>query len=216
MQKLFALLGIALLAIGFFQCKDDENGTSSSGENPEAVAQALSNPTGTVSDAESAQGVAEAFALQMESMSSTGAGGTESSEITCPSGGNVTVTGDSTGAGTFSYNDCCYEEGCCVDGEGWVAQGSDDYSLCASYDLEVDCGETSGSFEVDFCTGTDGNVWYVVEYSGETYACSGYYSSETGGTWTVRDSSTTWDCQATCTDGECTGSCTNESETYSW
>jgi hypothetical protein len=215
MQKLFAVLGIAFLAIGFFQCKDDEKG-SGSGANPEAVAQAVSNPTGTVSDAKSAQGIADAFAAQMESMSSTGAGGAESGEIACPNGGKVTASGDSSGAGSFSYNNCCYEAGCCVNGDGWIAQGSDDFSLCASYSLDLDCGEASGSFDVDFCTGMDGNVWYVVEYSGETYACSGYYSSESGGTWTIRDSSTTWECQATCTAGECTGSCTGGSETYSW
>ena len=215
MQKWFVVLVVVFSAMVFLKCKDDDE-ESAGNADPAEIADAVSNPTGTVADAETAQGVAEAFSAKMESMSSTGAGGSESGEVACPNGGNISASADSAGNGTFSYNSCCYEAGCCVDGDGWVAQGSDDFSVCASYSLELDCGEASGSYDVDFCTGTDGNVWYVVEYSGNTYACSGYYNSETGGSWTIRDSNATWECEASCSEGVCTGSCTDGTDTYTW
>ncbi len=216
MQKWTLLLFVMLTGLPFIQCKDDGEGNGGGAPNPAAVADAVSNPSGTVADAATAQGVAEAFAAEMESMSSTGAGAAQNGSFDCPNGGNISVSADASGTGTFSYNSCCYEAGCCVDGDGWVAAGTGDYTLCADYSLSLECGEASGSYSVDYCTSTDGNVWYVVEYSGATYTCSGYYNSETGGSWTIRDANATWECQATCTNGTCNGSCSDGTETITW
>ncbi len=218
MKKWYVFLVIAVLALALFKCKDDGDNSGSGGINVEKIANAVSNPTGTVSDAETAQGVADAFAAKMESMSSTSAGGEESGSgtVACPNGGDITANADSSGNGSFSYNACCYEAGCCVDGKGEIAQGTGDYAMCASYSLELDCGEASGEYTVDFCNSADGNIWYVVEYEGKSYACAGNYSSEYGGSWTIRDSSATWECEASCSDGTCTGSCTDGTDSYTW
>ncbi|MCK9522549.1 MAG: hypothetical protein M0R76_05805 [Proteobacteria bacterium] len=204
-----ALLSMVLVGAG---CSNSEKGGASS---PAAVKKALENPTGSVDSPETAQGVADAFAEQMASQSMVGG---SNQSIPCPDGGSMNVSASSEENVNFSYRNCCYEAQCCLNGNGWISYGGagSAYELCAAFNVDINCYEDIGDLNLQYCLGDSGDMWFVVSYQGETFAVSGYYDSDYGGEWTIRDANGTWQCEASCSSGDCTGSCNNGAETLSW
>ncbi|MBN2529139.1 MAG: hypothetical protein JXR76_22305 [Deltaproteobacteria bacterium] len=208
------LIGFTAMILTMAGCKDDDS-KSSGGGDLKAVAESISSPTGSVESADVAQGVGEAFAEKLANSDMVPAG--ESATVECTAGGSVTASGDSAGNNvTFNYNNCCEMANCCIDGPGWMSQNVDGFLLCMSFDVTFDCEEVTGSYDMEYCQGEDGAAWYLVEFEGDTYACTGYYDSETGGSWTIRDANGEWECQASCSGDTCTGSCTDGTNTYEW
>jgi len=220
MTKRFALLMMVVMVLGMAGCKDEEP----AGPDASEVTSALDNPTGTVATAEDAQGVAAAFVETQSAMGGgAGAPGGETYEQTtqCPAGGDMTMVAEGSSEEDvtidFSYNNCCQEEACCMNGGGWAAVGGGAYELCYSYDVDYACGGENANLVVQYCQDAEGVAWYVVEYSGATYAVSGSYMEGYGGTWTIRDANSTWECSESCDGmGTCTGSCTDGSTTVDW
>ena len=208
-KKMVFLTTTMAILISVTGCGKDE----SSGPDFSGMAASIDSPTGSVASAETAQGVSEAFAEQLSSSNMMPTG--ESATMDCEVSGSVSASGNESAA-TFSYNSCCEMEDCCFDGDGSMSMDVDGFMMCMSFDVDVDCEGVSGPLDMNFCSSDDGEMWFVVEFEGDTYACSGSFDSSYGGTWTIRDSSSEWNCEATCTDGDCTGSCTDGSDTYEW
>lgn len=183
----------------------------------------VDNPTGTLSSAADAQGVAEAFG---ELLVPSGPGGqrrhgiscdsplpTGAIQCTCSGGGPFTYTPDETKTEIrYSYDACCLENTCCYDGCGWaVLSDTAAYSVCLSFHVTSSC---LGPWQDEFSYCQDkGAPWYLVAYQGETYAVSGSYDSATGGFWAVRDANADWACMQ---DPTGAGSCTDGTQTYDW
>lgn len=213
MAKLCATV-LAASMVSAWGCKDEKS-NSGGGADLAEVAESLSSPTGSVTSAETAQGVGEMFAAKLESSSMMGGG--ESASVPCSTSGDIDVSANSDATEiAYNYNECCETASCCYDGAGWMAQNIGDFAICMAMDVDVSCEGIDGTYKLDYCSGTDGTAWYLVEYESETYACSGYFDSSSGGSWTIKDANGEWNCTATCDGDTCTGSCTDGSDTYEW
>lgn len=193
--------------------KDDEKAGMS--RDMAAMAAHISSPAGTISDGGIARAIGELFAVKLEGAAMAPSGAVESMD--CSVSGSVTGSANAEGTSiTFTYNDCCELENCCFDGPGWITQDADGFMLCTAFNLDINCEETAGSYNVEYCQDEDGEEWYLVEYGGETFACAGYYDPRIGGRWRIRDANDVWECKANCFDDICTGSCTDGAITYVW
>jgi len=216
MMRTISALAVGTLAVSFVLAacgSSDDNSKSGSGGSYTAVASAIKNPTGTLSS-DNAVSVAEAF----EKIESGAAGrrlqggSTQAQTQTCPSGGSYTVTANgSSSAGTadLKYDNCCYSQGCCINGTGAFYYSTDStaassYSVCGSYSLTLACESDSGALNYQGCVGSSGEWIYVVTIDGKTYSVTGSYSDGSG-TLTITDSKDTWTCTYSNGSGTCTG-----------
>jgi hypothetical protein len=193
-------------------------GGGSGGASYGDIADAIGAPTGTV-DKSSAPAIADAY--QQISQNGAGSIGKQDGakqEMSCPAGGKFSITAQSSGGSAksdISYDNCCYQASCCLDGGGtWyfsTSQGSaQSYNYCGSYSLTSTCSGSSASVKYEGCFGLDGWV-YSVKVDGETFAVSGNYSNGNG-TLKVAGENGSF----TCTYTNNTGSCTGTSGTFSF
>lgn len=174
-----------------------------------AIADAIENPTGTLA-AENATDVADEF----EKIAAGSSGGLRSEQsqgeqtIACGAGGDQTVKADSSGkSAKISFNDCCQQADCCLNGGGtWYfpgQSGGGEYQYCADYSVTASCGGGDQKITYEGCMGSGG--WtYVIEISGDTFAVSGSYSGGNG-TLTIKGANGTFSCTYTSGAGSCTG-----------
>jgi major membrane immunogen (membrane-anchored lipoprotein) len=213
MMRTISALAVGTLAVSFVLAacgSSDSNSKSGSSGSYTAVANAVEHPTGTLSSG-NVVSVADAF----EKIESGAAGrrlqggSTQTQTESCPSGGSYTVTAsgsNSSGTADLKYDNCCYSEGCCINGSGAFYYSTDsstasEYSICGSYNLTVACGSDSGALNYQ----GSGEWIYVVTVDGKTYSVTGSYSNGSG-TLTITDSKDTWTCTYTDHTGTCTGS----------
>jgi len=227
-KKLFS---VSVLSVALIGCGDDDEGGGGGGIDPVAVANRIDNPTGQVTDAAGAQGVANAFGEALQG--GTGSFGQRRQQsgidcdipegatsgtfdCTCDEGGTATVSGEGNEQSanvSFEYDNCCYA-GCCFNGSGAYAFGQGGaYTFCGSVDIDLECDGNSASASYEYCQGSDGRVWFSVTYESETYSVTGSYTSGVGGTWTIRDADTEWNCTE---DAEGAGCCTDGTEEITW
>jgi len=183
----------------------------------------IDNPTGTLSSAADAQGVAEEYAAAtLAPQGLTGrrrpgisCGGEPLAdgrlECVCPGGGSLVGTVETFGY-RYALEECCLAESCCYDGCGWAEFQTGAYSSCTSFNLSESCRD-GALVETSFCMDRSGRSNYLVAFRGGTYAVSGFYDSASGGSWTVRDAVAEWRCSQDATGA---GSCTNGSATLDW
>jgi hypothetical protein len=209
--------GAVLFVLGgaFAGCGGDDEG--SRGGSFTSIASAIESPSGTV-DETTAPAVGEEF----EKVSQVSLAGGMRSDIpkaqstsgtqSCPEGGSFSVEGSgnqSSGEATVAYDDCCFIEDCCFDGDAEMyfssEGGTAQYSYCASYDLDYSCEGTSATLSFEGCFGTTGRLIYVIEVEGETYSVSGNYS-EGSGMLEIRGANGTWNCTFSNGSGSCSGS----------
>ncbi len=144
-----------------------------------------------------------------------------STSITCTCNGGGTVdfeAGAMTSAPeegdpiavAYEYNSCAMQYGDCtstVDGTGWylATYGFEEDEYCFSFNGTVQgCEQPRESVSIEFCH-LDGQMWYLVDVEGETFAAYGTVYDDGGFDITVRDKDGEWHC--TSSDGV-TGSCT--------
>jgi hypothetical protein len=191
----------------------------------ESLAATISEPTGTLDSGDDAKSVALAFKDQGGSYNPGAAGarreagfdGSVDSTVQCPAGGTIVVSASGNqkkAQASFEYNQCCYTEGCCANGDGeyfYSAQpATSEFSFCGNWNLDVECHGSSASGSFDGCFGSDG-YWYAVEVQGKTFAVSGSFDGKNG-SWKVKTAKGTWTCEAQ--DGA--GSCTDGTNTITW
>jgi hypothetical protein len=204
-----ALISTASFVVACGGGKEEES--EPSGPSMGSISKKIESPTGTV-DATTAGEVAMAFE---ESMGVPTGGNREeavnaqSQELpgVCDSG-TITVDADSSGAGSFAYNNCCIAT-CCIDGSGTVlydTSGSGTYSICADYDISESCDGLSIDVEFSYCVNSSGEMVYAIEVAGDTFAVTGSMSNGTG-SLTITGENGTFTCNYT----DYTGSCTDSS-----
>ena len=207
-------LGFAAAAVGVWSvvmgCGGDGKPDSYS-----SITQEISKPTGTVDQASAAK-IGEKY----EAASKTPAMGVRddnqtadaSASITrsCPSGGNFTFTGsgnESNGRATTKYNDCCYSEGCCLDGNGtiyYASAQSSEFTFCANYDMDSSCAGTSVSLAYSGCLSASGMV-LLIDVDGDSYAVTGSRSNGTG-SLEITGANGKWTCTFSSGSGSCSSS----------
>lgn len=208
-----ALAGLAGVFAG---CGSDGDGNGGSGSGSFSnITSAIEAPTGTVDDTTVADVGVEFEKIAQSSF----AGGSrrdaqtaqsQSGTFDCPAGGNYSGAGSgdqSSGRATATYNDCCFTEGCCINGAADIYYSTEQgaaYSYCASYDLSYSCEGTTAELLYDLCFGTTGEQIYVIEVEGNTFAVSGTYSNGSG-TLEIRGENGTWSCTYSGDGGSCTG-----------
>lgn len=224
-KKLFSA---SVISLAFVSCGSDDDGGGGGGVDADALAAELSSPSGEIADGDGAQGVGAAFGDVLSNQAGAAGqrrGGIDCSgamsadySCTCSGGGSfdVSVSGSQAAyEATFDYNACCISAAdCCYNGSGSVAGTSDtgaEFTQCGSYDIDLECGGNSSSFQYSYCLGAGGVQWYLVTYESETFAVSGSYTEGVGGTWSVRDSNTTWNCVEDSTGAGCCSSADAES-----
>jgi hypothetical protein len=219
-MRLRMAVGFGLIGLGMVGCG---GGGSSGGNGPatySGIANSLAHPTGKLA-ASNANGVAKAFE-QIDASAANGrrikGGTTDNQTVTCPAGGSYTISvsgGQTSGQATLGYDQCCYTEGCCINGSGnwyYSTEASASYSMCGSYSLSISCDTENGTVNYQGCmSGSTGDWTYVVTVEGKTYAVSGNYNSGSG-TLQITDSAGTY----TCTYNQGVGSCTGSAGTFSF
>lgn len=221
MKQLNRCVGLTLalgLAFGALGACGDDGGSGNVGGSYASIATAIESPSGTV-DASSAADIGEEFEKAAGANLAGGArqgapvGQTQSGTIPCDAGGDISFTGsgnESSGTATASYNSCCFVEGCCTDGTADMYYSSEqgaDYAYCASYDVSYSCDGIDADLQFNGCFSLDGDIIYVIEVDGETFAVSGNYY-EGSGTLEIRGENGTW----TCTYEDGSGSCSGEGD----
>lgn len=189
-------------------CGSDSDSKAGGGSSSyDAIASAISKPTGTVSESTAPQIAAEYEKILDPSASDASK---QNQTIACSGGGDITVVASGSGNSgnvTASYNDCC-ESSCCLNGgyDYYYAAGAGAaFSYCGSYQVQVDCGSgTESDLQYDGCFGADGEWTYVVRVAGETYAVSGTYIGGSG-TLEIRGANGEFTCTYTDGSGSCTG-----------
>lgn len=214
------ILSLCIPCIGAFACSgsdDKPSSTASTGASSySAISDSIAHPTGTLDKSNAAS-----IGTEYEKISTSSAAGrrvqggsSANQEITCPAGGKYTVAVDanqSSGQATLSYNQCCYEASCCINGGGtWYYSngGSSTYSYCGSYNLSVTCGGDSGNATYEGCFNLSGEWVYVVRVNGKTYSVSGNLSDGSG-TLEVTAANGSFTCTYSKGSGSCTGSAGN-------
>lgn len=203
-----ALISTASFVVGCGGGKEEEK--EPSGPSMGSISKKIESPTGTV-DATTAGDVAKAFE---ESMGLPTGGEREaplvaqSQELTgvCDSG-TITVDADSSGNGSFAYNNCCIAT-CCIDGEGTIlydTSGSGTYSVCADYDINESCDGLDIDVQFSYCVNSAGEMVYAIEVQGDTFAVTGSMSNGTG-SLTITGENGTFTCNYTDYTGSCTDS----------
>jgi hypothetical protein len=206
--------GLGFLAVGTFCCSSGDSGSASNSgaSSYGAISDSISHPTGQLDKTNTANVAAEFEKIASSSAAGRRIQGSSSAnqEVSCPSGGKYTVnvSGTQTAAqANVTYDDCCYEASCCLNGGGvWYfsSDASTSYSYCGTYDISVSCGSDSGAVKYEGCYGSDGIWTYVVHVSNKTYAVSGTYSNGTG-TLKITAANGSWTCTYTNNSGTCTG-----------
>jgi hypothetical protein len=207
----FGVLGLTAAACG----GDDDKGTSGRSASYQDISASLAEPSGTV-DADTAGDIGDEFEKVSGAAPAAGLRDdqvAQSNSFTqeCDAGGSISASGSSTessGRATYSYDNCCFTAGCCVDGDGSIYYSStagSSYSYCGSFDVDATCGGSTSSVSYSGCVGTDGEWVYRIEMGGETYAVSGTYSNGNG-TLEITGDNGTFTCTYTNHSGSCTGS----------
>jgi hypothetical protein len=209
--------GAVSFALGgaFAGCGGDDEG--SRGGSFTSIASAIESPSGTVDETtapevgtefEKVSQVSLAGGTRKDAQTAQSSSGTQS----CPEGGSFNVEGSgnqSSGEATVSYDDCCFIEDCCFDGNAEMyfssGDGAAEYTYCASYDLDYSCEGDSATISFEGCFGTMGQLIYVIEVEGETYSVSGNYSGGSG-MLEIRGANGTWNCTYSNGGGSCSGS----------
>jgi hypothetical protein len=211
-------VGFAFASVGFaglfIACSGGDSGSSSSTASYADMVAAIKKPTGTVS-ATSVTPVAQEF----EKVTSSGLGGyrqvQETQDVSsqmCTAGGTAKATGsgsETAGNVTISYNGCCMEASCCVDGTiGTVynsdSTGTSEYSSCVDMNVTVECDAQSAVIKSAGCLNQTGEFVYSITVSGNSYSVSGYYSNGSG-QLTIVGENGSWTCTYTNDTGTCTG-----------
>lgn len=211
-------LVVGLLGLG---CGDDDSGAQAGGFS--GIQSALTEPTGMV-DVDTAPAIAEEYDRIAIGAGSAGGQRYTSEQfpqersvtqtVSCPAGGGYTVSGSGSetgGEATVAYENCCYQDACCMSGSGtwFFSQDANtaNYTYCGSYSLAMECMGFTENVAYEGCFGMDGRWTYVVEVEGQTFAVAAegsYYGGE--GTLTVTGANGTFVC--TYSDG--TGSCSGD------
>lgn len=190
-------------------------GGSKVGGSYASIASAIDSPSGTV-DSSSVVNVGEEFEKLSATNLASGmrrdaaVGQSSSGTLDCPAGGSISFSGsgnESSGRARGSYDNCCFEAGCCTDGTADMYYSSDssaEYTYCGSYDLSYSCEGVSADVAFNGCFGTTGEWVYVIEVDGESFAVSGNYA-DGNGTLEIRGENGTWTCTYTNDSGSCSG-----------
>jgi hypothetical protein len=180
-----------------------------------SIAAGIESPTGTV-DETSAVDVAEEFegASQSAELSPFGArdlatgASSQSGSFSCPAGGSISFSAQgNTGNGTAGYNNCCFEQSCCISGSARVlaSSGSSAYTACIDANLSVSCEGQSGNVSYSGCINASGGIVVLIEVDGESFAVSGNYSGGSG-TLEITGDNGTFTCTYSGGSGCCSGS----------
>lgn len=200
-----------LLAACFAAC----GGGGGGGGTFASISAGIESPTGTV-DETSAVDVAEEFegASESASLAAFDAGdlasgaSSASGSFSCPAGGSISFNAQGNGGNlTAGYNNCCYEQSCCVNGSirTLVSGGSSAYSACYDANVSVSCEGQSGNVSYSGCISATGGLVVLIEVDGQSFAVSGNYSNGNG-TLEITGDNGTFTCTYSGGSGSCSGS----------
>ena len=85
------------------------------------------------------------------------------------------------------------------------SEASASYSYCYDASLSFTCDSESAHIDYSGCINASGQMVYVIEVDGETFAVSGYYAAGSG-TLEITGANGTFTCTYSGGSGSCTGS----------